>query len=199
MSNLRVVGPSGQQQPSARSTPAPSRALRETPRPTSRALARQSIDELPAIPEKIYFRIGEVAELVGVEPHVLRYWEQEFRSVRPTKSQRGQRVYTRRDVEVLRRIRGLLYEEKFTIAGARKALRSRGVEPREPVIAPGATSTIDALEPEFVEVTPTPMPAVTPTPEPVRVVDESAHDALREVRAGLRELLAMLDGDAPRA
>src|SRR5258708_5769540 len=87
--------------------------------------------DLPPIPEKIYFRIGEVAHLVGVEPHVLRYWEHEFRSIRPTKSQRGQRVYSRRDVEHLRRIRGLLYEEGFTIAGAKKALRSRGVEPRE--------------------------------------------------------------------
>jgi len=87
--------------------------------------------ELPAIPEKIYFRIGEVAHLVGVEPHVLRYWEHEFRSIRPTKSQRGQRVYSRRDVEHLRRIRSLLYEQGFTIAGAKKALRARGVEPRE--------------------------------------------------------------------
>jgi DNA-binding transcriptional MerR regulator len=87
--------------------------------------------ELPAIPEKIYFRIGEVAHLVGVEPHVLRYWEHEFRSIRPTKSQRGQRVYSRRDVEHLRRIRSLLYEQGFTIAGAKKALRARGIEPRE--------------------------------------------------------------------
>ena len=91
----------------------------------------RSTSDLPEIPEKIYFRIGEVAHLVGVEPHVLRYWEHEFRSIRPTKSQRGQRVYSRRDVEHLRRIRGLLYEQGFTIAGAKKALRARGVEPRE--------------------------------------------------------------------
>ena len=84
-----------------------------------------------ALPSKLFFRIGEVATLVGVEPHVLRYWEHEFRSIRPTKSQRGQRVYSRRDVEHLRRIRTLLYEEGFTIAGAKKALRARGVEPRE--------------------------------------------------------------------
>lgn len=97
----------------------------------SRQPARPTEDELPAIPDKIYFRIGEVANLVGVEPHVLRYWEHEFRSIRPTKSQRGQRVYSRKDVEHLRRIRTLLYEQGFTIAGAKKALRSRGVEPRE--------------------------------------------------------------------
>jgi DNA-binding transcriptional MerR regulator len=75
------------------------------------------------LPAKVYFRIGEVAELVGVEPHVLRYWEREFRTVRPTKSARGQRVYSRRDVENLMRVRELLYKDGFTIAGARKKLR----------------------------------------------------------------------------
>jgi hypothetical protein len=78
--------------------------------------------EKGALPAKLYFRIGEVSELVGVEPHVLRYWEREFRSVRPTKSARGQRVYSRRDVETLMNVRELLYSEGFTIAGARKKL-----------------------------------------------------------------------------
>ena len=76
-----------------------------------------------ALPPKLYFRIGEVAELVGVEPHVLRYWEREFRSIRPTKSAKGQRVYSRRDVENLMRVRELLYREGFTIAGAKKKLQ----------------------------------------------------------------------------
>ena len=75
-----------------------------------------------ALPQKLYFRIGEVAGIVGVEPHVLRYWEREFRSIRPTKSARGQRVYSRRDVENLLRVRELLYTQGFTIAGARKQL-----------------------------------------------------------------------------
>ena len=74
------------------------------------------------LPPKLYFRIGEVASLVGVEPHVLRYWEREFRSIRPTKSAKGQRVYSRRDVENLMRVRELLYQEGFTIAGAKKRL-----------------------------------------------------------------------------
>jgi DNA-binding transcriptional MerR regulator len=74
------------------------------------------------LPSKLYFRIGEVAELVGVEPHVLRYWEREFRTIRPTKSAKGQRVYSRRDVENLMRVRELLYREGFTIAGAKKKL-----------------------------------------------------------------------------
>jgi DNA-binding transcriptional MerR regulator len=76
-----------------------------------------------ALPSKLYYRIGEVAELVGVEPHVLRYWEREFRTIRPTKSAKGQRVYSRHDVESLMRVRELLYGQKFTIAGAKKKLQ----------------------------------------------------------------------------
>ncbi len=86
---------------------------------------------LGALPTKLYFRIGEVATAVGVETHVLRYWETEFRSIRPQKSSRGQRVYSRRDVETLMRVKELLYDRGFTIAGARKQLRDGGVEPRE--------------------------------------------------------------------
>jgi DNA-binding transcriptional MerR regulator len=85
-----------------------------------------------ALPTKLYFRIGEVATAVGVETHVLRYWETEFRSIRPQKSSRGQRVYSRRDVETLMRVKELLYQRGFTIAGARKQLRDGGIEPREP-------------------------------------------------------------------
>ncbi|HSO34075.1 MAG TPA: MerR family transcriptional regulator, partial [Labilithrix sp.] len=79
-----------------------------------------------------FFRIGEVAGLVGVEPHVLRYWEREFRSIRPTKSAKGQRVYSRRDVENLLRVRDLLYRDGFTIAGAKKRLQTgSSAEPRD--------------------------------------------------------------------
>jgi DNA-binding transcriptional MerR regulator len=82
--------------------------------------ARMRDSELPS---KLFFRIGEVAGLVGVEPHVLRYWEREFRSIRPTKSAKGQRVYSRKDVENLLRVRDLLYRDGFTIAGAKKRLQ----------------------------------------------------------------------------
>jgi DNA-binding transcriptional MerR regulator len=88
-------------------------------------MANDRVDRGAAVsrlPPKLYFRIGEVASLVGVEPHVLRYWEREFRSIRPTKSAKGQRVYSRRDVENLMRVRELLYQEGFTIAGAKKKL-----------------------------------------------------------------------------
>ena len=74
------------------------------------------------LPVKLYYRIGEVSEIVGVEPHVLRYWETEFRSIRPQKSSKGQRVYSRRDVEKLLRVKDLLRNQGFTIAGARKRL-----------------------------------------------------------------------------
>lgn len=73
------------------------------------------------IPDKLYFRIGEVAELVGVEAHVLRYWETEFR-LRPTRSQSGQRLYRKSDLARFLRVRQLLHEEGYTIAGARKVL-----------------------------------------------------------------------------
>ncbi|MFH1654096.1 MAG: MerR family transcriptional regulator [Pseudomonadota bacterium] len=76
-----------------------------------------------AIPNKLYFRIGEVSDLVGVKPYVLRYWETEFGDIKPTKSKSGQRLYKRRDVEMLMKIKELLYNERFTIDGARKRLK----------------------------------------------------------------------------
>lgn len=83
----------------------------------------------PPHPVKLYYRIGEVSDIVGVEPHVLRYWETEFRSIRPQKSRKGQRIYSRRDVEKLITVKDLLYSHGFTIAGARKKLREGGAEP----------------------------------------------------------------------
>jgi DNA-binding transcriptional MerR regulator len=75
------------------------------------------------VPDKLYFRIGEVSSLVGVEPYVLRYWETEFPSVGPKKSGTGHRMYRRKEVELLLRIKYLLYEKKFTIEGARLYLQ----------------------------------------------------------------------------
>jgi DNA-binding transcriptional MerR regulator len=77
----------------------------------------------PRIPEKEYFRIGEVAEIAQVEPYVLRFWETEFAKLRPAKTRSSQRVYSRRDVSLVLRIRDLLYEEGYTISGARRKLR----------------------------------------------------------------------------
>src|SRR5215470_16846869 len=79
--------------------------------------------ETPEIPDKLYFRIGEVSALLGVEPYVLRYWETEFPSLSPKKSGTGHRLYRRKDVELLLRIKHLLYEKRFTIDGARQYLQ----------------------------------------------------------------------------
>lgn len=80
---------------------------------------------LPAIPSKTYFKIGEVARLTQLEPHVLRYWESEFRHLRPEKSRSGQRLYRREHIERILEVKDLLYRQKFTIAGARRRLLRR--------------------------------------------------------------------------
>ena len=81
-----------------------------------------SSSELPAIPGKRYFTIGEVSDLCGVKPHVLRYWEQEFPQLKPLKRRGNRRYYQRQDVILIRQIRSLLYEHGFTIGGARQRL-----------------------------------------------------------------------------
>jgi DNA-binding transcriptional MerR regulator len=84
----------------------------------------------PEIPDKLYFKIGEVSELLGVEAYVLRYWESEFPVLSPKKSGTGHRLYRRKDVELLLRIKHLLYEKRFTIEGARQTLQSEGRAPK---------------------------------------------------------------------
>ncbi len=79
----------------------------------------------PQIPDKLYFKIGEVADLTGVKPHVLRYWEAEIGSIRPGKNRNQQRLYRRRDIELILRLKDLLYNQGYTIAGARKFLRRK--------------------------------------------------------------------------
>jgi DNA-binding transcriptional MerR regulator len=114
----------------------------------------------------MYYRIGEAAQLVGAKPHVLRYWESEFRAIRPTKSSKGQRVYSRRDIEVLRRIRSLLKEQGYTIEGARKKLREGGFEP------------VAAVEPAAA------------------VLTEKMRATLREMRTDVADFLARLEREA---
>ena len=81
------------------------------------------------IPDKLYFKIGEVSEIVGVDPHVLRYWESEFKVIKPQRASSKQRLYRRMDVENILKIRELLYDRGFTIAGAKKALKDAKMEP----------------------------------------------------------------------
>jgi DNA-binding transcriptional MerR regulator len=80
--------------------------------------------DTPEIPDKLYFKIGEVSDLLGVEPYVLRYWETEFSALSPKKSGTGHRLYRRKDVALLLRIKYLLYEKKFTLEGARQSLQA---------------------------------------------------------------------------
>lgn len=118
---------------------------------------------MTVIPEKMFFRIGEVSEITGVKPYVLRYWESEFRLLRPNKNKSGQRVYRRRDVETVLEIKDLLHRRKFTIAGAKKWLSGEG----------RTTVAERQLELGFA--------------------DADRVEALRRVRAGLVSLEKMLD------
>ena len=88
----------------------------------------------PEIPDKLYFKIGEVSDLLGVEPYVLRYWETEFSVLAPKKSGTGHRLYRRKDVELLLRIKHLLYEKRFTIEGARQSLVAEAKAPKPKAI-----------------------------------------------------------------
>ncbi|MGV3741400.1 MAG: MerR family transcriptional regulator [Burkholderiaceae bacterium] len=103
---------------------------------------------LPPIPAKRYFTIGEVSDLCGVKPHVLRYWEQEFTQLKPVKRRGNRRYYQHHEVLLIRRIRELLYEQGFTISGARNKLENRLVEEVDPASLPAkgspASSAMDA-------------------------------------------------------
>jgi len=94
-------------------------------------------EQRPEIPDKLYFRIGEVSRLAGIKPYVLRFWETEFSSLGPKKSGKGHRLYRRKDVELVLEIKRLLYDKRYTIEGARKFLDSRGRE--------GAAKTPEAV------------------------------------------------------
>ena len=134
------------------------------------------------LPDKQFFKIGEVSELLGVKPYVLRYWEREFALVRPQKSRTNQRVYSRKDVELIARVKHLLYEQKFTIAGAKQKLRE-------------GRAALSAAEGAGTETTGTPSP---PPPRATSFIEErerlvSERDALAQECELLRSELADLD------
>lgn len=101
----------------------------------------------PEIPDKLYFKIGEVSELLGVEPYVLRYWETEFPVLSPKKSGTGHRMYRRKDVELLLRIKHLLRDKRYTIEGARQSLHAeaRAPKPRAVKLAQQELFSVDPL------------------------------------------------------
>ena len=120
--------------------------------------SHSSRTQLPPIPAKRYFTIGEVSELCGVKPHVLRYWEQEFTQLKPVKRRGNRRYYQHHEVLLIRRIRELLYEEGFTISGARNRLDNSRAEleeksepsaPRELRVVPGAGVDVAAIKREL--------------------------------------------------
>lgn len=145
-----------------------------------------------AAPRKLFYRIQEVAKMTGLKPYVLRYWESEFKELAPEKDASEQRRYRQGDVEVILAIRKLLYEERYTIQGARKRLREelrrmRGQAPAEAVAAPILET---AAEPEQLVLLPVPAPVQTPSEASTRgtKIDRS----LRHLRHEVNELLNLL-------
>ena len=148
-----------------------------------------------AIPEKLFFKIGEVCELAGVQAHVLRYWESEFPMLAPQKNRAGQRVYRKRDVEMALRIKELLYEDQYTIAGAKKRLTNElrgggklkvvGSEEDMPADGPPVEFNEGELFP-----TNAPPPSYTRSVAP-RTAEE--RQGLKQLASELRELLSLLE------
>jgi DNA-binding transcriptional MerR regulator len=109
-------------------------------------MANNHRDELPPIPAKRYFTIGEVSELCGVKPHVLRYWEQEFTQLKPVKRRGNRRYYQHHEVLLVRRIRQLLYDEGFTISGARNRLEDAQSQAEAPSLTKRSGDTLSLRE-----------------------------------------------------
>jgi DNA-binding transcriptional MerR regulator len=114
---------------------------------------------LPSIPAKRYFTIGEVSELCGVKPYVLRYWEQEFTQLKPMKRRGNRRYYQHHEVLLIRRIRDLLYDQGFTISGARNRLSDALPQPASAVDDPEAIEAIVIAPPAFASTSASPAPA----------------------------------------
>jgi DNA-binding transcriptional MerR regulator len=152
------------------------------------------------IPDKLFFKIGEVCDLVGVQAHVLRYWESEFPSFQPQKNRAGQRTYRRKDVETALRIKELLYGEGFTIAGAKRKLQSeRPGAPRLKIVPPNATYSSEkeedlmpealAMEPATTHYESSPATAAPNLPR------GASRDGLLRLKYMLEDILTTLDRD----
>ncbi|MEW6532925.1 MAG: MerR family transcriptional regulator [Thermodesulfobacteriota bacterium] len=137
-----------------------------------------------AIPEKQYFKIGEVSEILDVEPYVLRYWESEFKILKPTRTRARQRLYHKRDLELLMEIKHLLYDEKFTIAGAKKRLQ----EMRKQMSAEKKARKVNKPRAQAA-----PEINLTRLNEAVSG-DQDYKEILLEIKKELRELRSILEG-----
>ncbi len=152
------------------------------------------------LPAKEFFKIGEVARLVGVKPYVLRYWESEFRrDIRPDRSRTNQRIYSRKDVETFLEIKRLRYEEKLELPGARKRLRT------EPRAAKRATATAETAPETLMTTDATEIPTNPPVPEAaapdlaalLATVPRTAA-VVESMKRGLKELIRIVDEDEKR-
>ena len=152
-----------------------------------------------AIPEKLFFKIGEVCELAGVQAHVLRYWETEFPTLAPQKNRAGQRTYRRRDVEMALRIKELLYDEQYTIAGAKKKLANElrtGGPVRDSAAA--AKAPVRSLKPppslagRLSSAATQPAPE-TSAPQSSDDVNNDSKAELRRIASELKEILKLLN------
>jgi DNA-binding transcriptional MerR regulator len=165
---------------------------------------RAKVQAEVVIPEKIYFRIGEVSELAALPTYVLRFWETEFSQLKPTKSSTGQRMYRRKDVEYVMQIRKLLYEDGFTIAGAREKLReelrasrlqNHVLPPPPPQISPetdAAVTESQAILPFLAPVTAARSQRDDRTAHNAILYNHGSKEELRRVRQQLCEVLNLL-------
>lgn len=157
-----------------------------------------------AIPEKIFFKIGEVCDIVDVQAHVLRYWETEFPMLSPQKNRSGQRTYRRRDVEMALRIKELLYEDLYTIAGAKKRLQNEmrdtsrlkivRSEPKEEQDYIKPVEDIESIEDTELEIDDLELETASATSDGVELDDEKK-EALKSLTSQLLELREMLKTD----
>ncbi|MFL6254109.1 MAG: MerR family transcriptional regulator [Pyrinomonadaceae bacterium] len=170
-----------------------------------------------SIPEKLFFKIGEVCDITGIQAHVLRYWESEFPMLAPQKNRAGQRTYRKRDVEMVLRIKELLYEDQYTIAGAKKRLTNelRGASKLKVVTPEMGAQALSA--PPAPQLVPTPLPeaeepshdfedthaepapppnAYHARPEPPQTDESRA--ALRRLREQLRDIMLLLEAEDAR-
>ena len=153
------------------------------------------------IPNKLFFKIGEVCELTDIQPYVLRYWETEFPTLAPAKNSSGQRIYRRRDIETVIRIKELLYGEGFTVAGARKKIEAEQAGRVDTPLPPAALETaFEGTEPD-TKTGPTPSAAAIraamahppPSSEPAVARDDKTRAILQEEREEMKALLKVLE------
>ncbi len=167
-----------------------------------RTQRRAQVGPHSPIPDKLYFKIGEVSALVGVQAHVLRYWEKEVPAIRPGKSASNQRRYRRKDVEIFREIRRLLYEERYTLAGARRRIMTGEKGEGAPEAIEAASETVHGdveaeVETEIeLQRLPSGDPEASQPQLGLRFPQPDAEARIEAVREGLRELIRLAGEEA---